>query len=427
MNPQASLSTACMMPLRAMEAPLEKPQKELCSVPFYQQIKPWKIHEAKAFPPLHPGNFIRSLETRVAAHCSEFSLKCYMRNLACIFAGALTLFISGCTTQTRLGYLIPAHKNSQSEQNEEFTLELLNEEDFTGIKARALPFVPLIAPVVAEFAIEGIKSELEKEAKTYESQFQKRLLLATHEIDPGGNYIIFARWVDKRSLSLSDGLKPEHHDEIKAELLKALQHAAKSKTAAYSPFGKVSNLDALNSVTNKNLAFLYVAKIERATATADGAFKMSPYLLWEWQTKAKVVDFSLSEAWKPWQWVGTLFLKTDGKAHIEITTAISALAKNKDGGVGNVNVDTSYPTLVKIDHNLDAQDKRHWLNDRNGAWFDVPRLAKSAPGLPSADVGFVTLEITVNEKDASNAKTLLLKGKDKLDEAKPKILKAVGQ
>lgn len=353
-----------------------------------------------------------------------------------MFVLTTTLLLTGCTTASRFGYLIPAHNNSDSSKNEVVLLDLFSAEEVGDAEptlapqfeqptpkspppgAQGFPGAAELAGVAAKYAIEQVQSELEREAARYEAQFTRRILVDTTQLK-GVHYLILSRWVDSRDLHLLDSRIFDEVQRANYNTLKECLLALEKKRAEHYVFGKLSDDSHDKVLENKELAFLYVGRIESHGGGLTGAFTFEPNLLWIWKTKAKVVDFKLQESWKMWQWVGTLFFKTDDKVNCKVQATFRALAQGKNGEVTTVKVDPSDPTVTEQQHSL-SKPTAYILDGHNGAWFDAPRYAASGQG-KTADVGFLTLEITVSESDASNVRKQLLKGADALDKNKDSL------
>lgn len=397
-------------------------------------------------------------------------LKKSRSSLVLVTAMVASVTLQSCSSQTRLGYLIPAHRNSDASDGEVVRVNFYPDarppvapEDRERA-ARESALAASAAVYGAKLAVDFVSSELEKEAKRYEAQFAGRAIAPTDQLGRAG-YLIVERWVDPRMLNAYDGTVPDDVRSDYERMAGTCQQLHDADVATGNGIPRFADLpaDPSGSTKGKLLAFLFVARIEPAVVGGQpyrsGPFAITPQLVWVWKTKAKVVDLSLSESWKIWQWIGALALKTENKANVKVEVLVKALSADKKSGTGVVDVNTSAPIVAQLQVNL-SEPKLHHLSAKSGIWFDVPRYWSSdgkteselpvvtlKPGIgrtPESNtesasgetkspakvpdgVGFALFDVVVSDSDASNVRTVLESGAKKLKENKDGIADSVGK
>ena len=348
--------------------------------------------------------------------------KCLM-----FIVGFCTL-LTACSTQTRLGQIIPGHRLSEQENGELVTINVIKigtkqikalGSTNPAVEVKPEFIDPGLASMAAGLAIDFAKGELEKEAERYEAQFEKKVWLTTSDLGSEATYIVLSRWVKPRRDVLGDFFTAPRPPEVKSAL---------SAMFAGAPTAQAPDLEGLlgikgttkTGLSDRELAFLFVLELKPHGNTHP--FTIRPAFLWSWKTKAKVVAFDYGSAWKPWKWLGAIIFQGDSKVNYKVELALESLMnlKTKDSAAAvpaMVNTGPADPIIPNLTHTL-GQVGLYEFEDNVGGWFDVPEYT-------SGHEGFFTVQIKVSESDASNVKKKLVKGANYLGDNKQNLLQSI--
>ncbi len=344
-----------------------------------------------------------------------------------LVAAVSGVLLSGCSTRTRLGQIIPGHRLSEQEEDEVVKINVIPLGSSGPIKAlgatepgKASFFDPGIAAAAAGLAIDFVKSELEKEAELYDAQFGKKAWMTTDELGSDATYIVLSRWVRPRRDVVGDFRRAPGNIENQAHQVASLLEASqlplrtkliqKIRAEGTTLFGKLDGRD---------LAFLFILELKPHGNSRP--FTIRPAYLWSWKTKAKVVAFDWGSGLKPWKWVGAIIFQGDSKVTYKVDVSLESLlnVKAKDSSVAipaMVNTGPAAPIIPNLTHKL-GRTNAYDFEDKVGGWFDVPNYTK--------DTGFFTVEIKVSESDASNVKKKLTKAADYLGDHKESLIEKI--
>lgn len=358
-------------------------------------------------------------------------------------AGLAGLLASGCAARTRLGQIIPAHRLSAQDNDEQVRIQIVKigkkVSAQTNETAKAMFIPPELAGAAAGLAIDFVKSELEREAERYEAQFGKKVWMTTDDLHTQGTYIVLTRWVRPKADVLGDGAPSDQTKTVWNEAVAAIRAAALSDPKLEDPdaiwndargelelrgsdrpgYGAAA-LGAKEKESERELAFLFVLGLN--PYDEHNPFTIRPVYLWSRKTKAKVVAFDYGSAWKPWKWVGFLFFqggsKVNYKVDLDIESLMSVKAKESQTAVPTmVNTGPADAIIPQLTHEL-GRLKPYTFEDNVGGWFDIPAYTADHRG-------YFTVAIRVTESDASNVRKKLQKGAEYLDKNRDSLIERI--
>lgn len=396
----------------------------------------------------------------------------------------LVFVISGCATRTRIGAFIPAHHLSDQRSGEEVWLHVARmnsdmPDDYSKCEATEKG-TPQAAPVAAAAAmflgmgIDYLKSELQEEAKSYEASFGAKAWLTTKDfypnsesyikyrkaienyngvisetrnkgekydgvecknvlaraktaIEKSGIIVLISRWTDDPLLAPE--LKPEEYSAALTEIKKIVVTETNTENiplaGSTSTFAKLGDFD--NAIKGKRLAFAYAVKLLVPREPIENSpFLVQPMWKWQWLTKAKIVSLSSIQ---PLSWPAIIFLRTGSEVEynvrLTIDSLVKALANNGDpSGVAQMNT-VALKDAIEGPKKFDLNGGNHLIEYYKKS--NVPTFGWIAiPGYPHDDnMGYFSVQLTVNESDPSNVKKTILKGSDFLEANKDNIVNTI--
>lgn len=364
---------------------------------------------------------------------------------------ALAWFLSGCSTTTRLGGLVPAHHLSDQREGAVVWLHIkppfapVSPPPPEGVAAASLPTAlpasvgALLPSFLVGGALDFVQTQLQAEAQRYDASFSAKGWAETSAIfkttfaenaalDEAGEdckifggrasfekaSILVSRWVDGSGLSLSG--VPEGYEQA----VRCVKRIVMSSVAGSFEGKDYTDLD--NLIGEKKLAFAYSLEIDRAKGVGSPPVATLPFLVrplwkWQWLSKAKVVSFSSPN---PLAWPAGLLFKTGSEVEYVIYLTIDALLNTRDGIPQMITIGLTGPVQgpERFDLSGDSHVKVYSThqNSLTRGWFVIP-------GYPqTSNNGYFSFQLTVNESDPSNVKKTLLKGSDYLSANKSSLV-----
>jgi len=316
---------------------------------------------------------------------------------------------NGCATRTRLGALIPAHHLSNQRSGEEVWMHVAPGKKAVGFIPLAALAVPLTTAAVGA-AVDYVKGQLQQEAQLYDAQFSQKVWLDTVDLanaEPAE--VLLTRWVDSPLLAG----KPKDYDSTVVLVSNIVTTATVGSTTKMDPAAFAER------TRNKSLAFAYCIQVAGSPHTATNPpVLIRPEWKWQWLSKAKIVSL---RSGNPLSWPLGLLLHTDSSVETDVHLTVGSLINTSAGYAKMINVGIDDP--IQDPEKFDLSGTKQFTDFKHeGSVFGWVAL----PSYPqSSNLGYLSIQMTVNESDPSNIKKTLQKGADYLDTNKTNIVNKV--
>lgn len=285
--------------------------------------------------------------------------------------------------------------NKNNSQNKAVNIGL--DGDACKPKGEEFAFAAPLAAAAAGFAMDFIKKRMEEEASHYEAQFSKRK--AEQDF-----------WIFKQ---------PKVKDKNGKEIPKTDREGKSmpvEQKLNYAGFEIVrETIEHPYSDPAFRMVFTFMS-------SNDGtALMIKPTYIREASAKAKVLSNWSVASWFNW------FTKADGEVEVNVDVKLDAFWTDEKN-ISHQDRVASYPlNLGNFDLNKITELDQKDLVEKEGGWFGAIPCSNKAKKDDNNKCGNFWLEVTVTEKDTSNAKKYLEEGAQLAADKKETVINLVAE